>query len=133
MDIRSWMKWAWMVEKKIRRNPAVGVHQEPVVNERCELFCTAAQRDRLISECPREDLKLVLMLGFHAGMRKREIIEAVPSWFDLDEKRIVMRSTPTMIFNLHKRQRELPMREVLLNFLEKYVFLVLSSKSGMGG
>lgn len=120
MDIRAWMRWALEIEKKIRRNPALGVREEPVIYEPCVLFCTKEQRDKLINECPREDLKLVLMLGFHAGMRKREIIEAVPDWFRMEEKRIVMRSTPTMVFNRYKRMRDLPMRRVLHTFLESY-------------
>ena len=57
----------------LRRNPAVGVNAVAVPDGARKRFCTKEQQDKLINECPREDLKLVLMLGFHAGFRKNEI------------------------------------------------------------
>ena len=41
---------------------------------------------RLIENAPTDDLRFVLFCGFHAGMRKLEIVEAVPEWFDLRAK-----------------------------------------------
>lgn len=38
--------------------------------------------DRLIEKCTRPDLKFVLLAGFHAGMRRNEIVHARPEWFD---------------------------------------------------
>ena len=56
------------------------------------LVCTTDQRDKLINECDGKNLKLVLMRGFHCGMRQREIIEAVPSWFNMEQRQATMRS-----------------------------------------
>ncbi len=39
--------------------------------------------DLLISECPDRELKFILYCGFHAGLRKGEIVQARPEWFDL--------------------------------------------------
>ena len=120
MGARAFLRWALEVAKKIRSNPAVGVQEEPVPDSARPRFCSQALQDKLIDECPREDLKLVLMLGFHAGMRKNEIIQAVPGWFHFDRRCIDMQPTPTMPFNKHKKPRVIPMRRVLFDFLQTY-------------
>lgn len=119
MTIRAF--FGWLVErKKIRRNPAVVVpYVKPESTSRIA-YCTTELRDKLINECPRQDLKLILMLGFHAGFRKNEIIEAVPWWFDLERGVIDMRSTPNKRFTKQKRAGQLPMRIVLREFLKKH-------------
>ena len=119
MDVRAFLNWA-VEQRKIRRNPATGVREIDVPFAPRVKFCTRAMRDALIRNCDREDLKLVLMLGFHAGMRKNEIIQARPEWFDLDHKSIDMRDTPTMRFNSKKRGRRLPMADELYDFLVAY-------------
>lgn len=40
--------------------------------------------DRLIDKCSRLDLKFILLAGFHAGLRRNEIVHARPDWFDFD-------------------------------------------------
>lgn len=119
MSLRAFFNRA-VESKKIRVNPAIGVVTADLPPAPRVLFCTAEQRDKLIEACTREDLKLVLMLGFHAGMRKQEIIQAVASWFNMQQGFIDMRPTPTMPFNDHKRPRTIPMRQVLLDFLTEY-------------
>jgi len=106
--------------KKLRSNPAIGVVTAILPPAPRVLFCSTGQRDTLIDACTREDLKLVLMLGFHAGLRKQEIIQAVPAWFNMDQKFLDLRSTPTMPFNDHKRTRQIPMRKPLYEFLSNY-------------
>ena len=41
------------------------------------------QVDDLIRKCPSVELKFILYAGFHAGLRKEEIIQARQEWFDL--------------------------------------------------
>jgi len=120
MDIRSFFKWQLSIAKAVRVNPVVGVHTEPVPPSARPLWCTRKQRDQLINTATREDLKLVLMLGFHAGFRKNEIIQAVPQWFQLELRAIDMRSTPTMRFNKFKKARAVPMEDTLYTFLQAY-------------
>ena len=119
MAIRAFFKRA-VAAKKVRVNPAIGVVQEPLTAAPRVRFCTAEQQKTLIDACDREDLKLVLMLGFHAGLRKQEIIQAVPFWFNMEQQFIDLRPTPTMPFNDHKRARIVPMRKVLFEFLSGY-------------
>ena len=60
-------------------------------------FCSVAVRDALIAAVPEEnlDLKLILLLGFHAGLRKNEIIEARPEWIDLKQSTLHVCKTET--------------------------------------
>ena len=119
MNIRALYQWA--IEKnKVRRNPCIGVKAEdPPANPRVE-YCSKEVRDRLIEECPREDLKFVLYAGFHAGFRRNEIVQAVPWWFNMERGHIDLRNTPTMKFTDRKRARTVPMRDCFRAFLEEY-------------
>ncbi len=43
---------------------------------------------RLLRKCKDDDLKFVLFMGFHCGLRKKEIIMARPHWFDMQAERL---------------------------------------------
>lgn len=118
-DVRAFFTWA-VAQGKARLNPTYKIEiakpPQPVRLRYCEI----ALMDQLIKNCVREDLKLVFMLGFHAGMRLNEIAHAVPEWFDLQHNTIDMRDTPWKKFNKTKRARRLPLRSELRAFLEVY-------------
>ena len=76
-------------------------------------------RDKLIAKCDREDLKFVLFCGFHAGLRKAEIIEARPDWFDLRSGLIHVRKTDTFRPK-DRNERTIPMTKALRTFLRGY-------------
>src|SRR5207248_8374334 len=82
-------------------------------------FCTVKERDRLISECTSDGLKFVLLCGFHAGLRKNEIIEARPFWFDLEAGLLHLRKTPTMNFK-DREERTIPFTSQFCAFLKEY-------------
>lgn len=72
-------------ENKVRDNPVVGVETAKLkVGVRRE-FCDPALTQKLIDECPDRELRFVLYCGFHAGLRKEEIIMARPEWFNLND------------------------------------------------
>jgi len=78
--------FAYLIEtNKVRQNPVDSVKMAKLVPQARRKFCKYEERDRLISACDRADLKFVLYAGFHAGLRKGEIIEAGADWFDLDQ------------------------------------------------
>lgn len=82
-------------------------------------FRPPALRDKLIANCKREDLRFALFCGFHAGMRKQEIIEARPDWFNLKAGSIHVRKTDT--FRPKDREdRHIPMTKAFKAFLKKY-------------
>jgi integrase len=82
-------------------------------------FCSEEQRDALIAACPREDLAFVLYAGFHAGLRKNEIIEARPWWFDLRNGLLHLRATATMKFK-DREERTIPLTKGFAEFLKSY-------------
>jgi integrase len=83
---RSFFRWAVDVAHLCRTNPFDSVKMPELVVVARKQFCTSKQRDQLLKNCQRDDLKFVLYCGFHAGLRRNEIVEARPSWFDLTHK-----------------------------------------------
>jgi integrase len=105
--------------RKVRTNVVKAVKLARLDSNGRQQFCTPALRDKLISKCTREDLKFVLFCGFHAGMRKAEIIEARPDWFDLKQGLIHIKTTPT--FRPKDRDaRTIPMTKAFKTFLKTY-------------
>ena len=116
MKVRALFRWAVEDAKLIRFSPVVEVKTDRVDRTARKDFCDFEQRDRIISECARTDLKLVFYLGFHAGMRFMEIVEAKRYWFDLKRRAISLRKHPGIRFK-DREERELPMTEELHRFL----------------
>jgi integrase len=105
--------------RKVRTNVVKGVQLARLDTKGRTNFCTPVLRDKLIRKCKRDDLKFVLFCGFHAGMRKNEIIEARPDWFDLGAKLIHIRKTPT--FRPKDRdERTIPMTNEFKAFIKTY-------------
>jgi len=105
--------------RKVRTNAVKNVRLARLDTNGRKHFCTPALRDKLISKCRREDLKFALFCGFHAGLRKMEIIEARPDWFDLKEGLIHVRKTET--FRPKDRdERTIPMTKDFKRFLRSY-------------
>jgi len=74
----------WLVEKKkLRENPAEFVKAKISNSAKRRRFCRREQVDKLIGECPDREMKFILFAGFHAGLRKDEIVQARPEWFGL--------------------------------------------------
>lgn len=105
--------------RKVRTNVVTAVKLARVDAKSRTQFCPPDLRDKLIAKCKREDLKFVLFCGFHAGMRKQEIIEARPDWFDLKGKAIHVRTTAT--FRPKDREdRSIPLTKGFRAFLKLY-------------
>jgi integrase len=119
MDVRAFFRWAFE-QRKMAYNPAAEVRPESRPASSRIRYCTRALRDRLIEQCPNEDLRLILMLGFHAGLRKNEIIQAIPSWFNLELGFVDLHDTASMRFTRIKRGRTVPLTRELKSFLQNY-------------
>jgi integrase len=70
-------------KRKLRENPASFIKAKISNSAKRRRFCLHDQVTRLIDECPDVELKFIQFAGFHAGLRKDEIIQARPEWFDL--------------------------------------------------
>ena len=116
--IRSF--YNWMIQtKKLRDNPVDGIELARLEQKGRLVFCDRGLRDRLIRNCDRLDLKFILFCGFHAGMRKNEIVEARPEWFNLDRRTIEICETET--FRPKDREaRTVPLSKDFAKFLKRY-------------
>ena len=115
--------FSWAVEERLTKvNPVAALKLPKEVTTRSELYCTKAERDRLIDSAPEErfDLQLCLWLGFFAGLRKREIVEARRDWVDLEGGVLTVRPTDT--YDLKgKKARRVRMSPRLKAFLARYL------------
>lgn len=115
---------AWLQERGVvARNVAEEVKVPVVRKTRADRFCTREERDRLIGLCEREDVLLMLMLGFHAGLRLHEMVEARPEWlrFWPGGGEICVMETSTFVPK-DKEARRIPMNDRLHEFLRGRVF-----------
>ena len=105
--------------KKIRFNPVDRVDLARLDQKGRLLFCEAKLRDKLIANAPNDAMKFILYCGFHAGLRKNEISEARPEWFDLGRGSIHVRATDT--FRPKDREaRAIPLTREFQKFLKRY-------------
>lgn len=115
MALRSFFSWA--IDQSIRRdNPAAEVRMGRVICARRRRFCTFEERDAIIAKAPSQELKFVLYCGFHAGLRKNEIIQSRPDWFDLDQGLLHVRKTETFEPK-DKEERTIPLTKEFREFL----------------
>ena len=59
----------------------------------------------MIENAPTDDLRFILFCGFHTGMRKLEIVEAVPECFNPQTKTVEIRATATFRRKIEVRER----------------------------
>lgn len=104
-------------QKKLRENAAKGVRFARVRQCARLPFCDRETVDRLLENCPRPDLKFILYCGFHAGLRKEEIIEARPGWFDITGGCIHLQRSPTWEPK-DREDRTIPLTAAFRTFLE---------------
>lgn len=119
MALRAFFRWAKETRHLRRDNPAEGVRAVKADNKGRKEFCTPTLRDRLIAECPREDLRFVLFCGFHAGLRFNEIVQARAFWFDLKANLLHLRKHEGIQFK-DREERTVPLTAAFRAFLDGY-------------
>jgi site-specific recombinase XerD len=116
--LRSFFNWC-LKENLCRRNPVLGVQLDRIDRKGRTLFADFDLAQRLIQNAPNDDLRYVLFCGFHTGMRKLEIIEAVPEWFNLSRRTVEIRATAT--FRPKDRDaRTVPLTDQFADFLKQW-------------
>lgn len=116
---RAFFNWLRDVKEARHDNPCDGIQIARVSTRARRDFCTPEQVEKLINECPREDLKFVLYCGFHCGLRKNEIIEARPFWFDVNRRQLHLRKHDGIQFK-DGEERSLPLTSEFAEFLRVY-------------
>ncbi|MFZ3375037.1 MAG: tyrosine-type recombinase/integrase [Chthoniobacterales bacterium] len=116
--LRSFFNWC-VQENLCRRNPVLEVQLDRIDRKGRTRFADFDLAQRLIQNAPNDDLRYVLFCGFHTGMRKLEIIEAVPEWFNLSRKTVEIRATAT--FRPKDRDaRTVPLTDPFVEFLKRW-------------
>jgi integrase len=83
-------------------------------------FCTKAQRDLLIKKAPeKSELRFILYCGFYAGLRRNEIVETRPDWFDLKAGLLHVRLTDSFT-SKDREERTVPLAEPFQKFLQTF-------------
>lgn len=74
--------FSWLMERRLAsENPFSKMRIPAPRQSKRDRFCTAEERDRMLTECPGDELRGVLLLGFYCGMRINEIVNARMEWF----------------------------------------------------
>lgn len=121
---QSYVRWLkafcdWLIsERKLRRNP-VQIELATVRRSPRKAFCSAADVRKLIDSCKDEQLRFVLYAGFHCGLRKEEIIQARPGWFDLDNGLLHVQRSATWEPK-DRDDRTIPLTSEFIDFLQSY-------------
>lgn len=140
MSVRAFC--GWLVDKnKLRENPTLKIELGKVSRAVRKNFLGAETVRMLIEKAPDDDLRFVLYCGFHAGMRRLEIVEARRDWFVLGvgerRGRIQVARTPTFVPK-DKDERVIPLSRDFEKFLRGYLpdrvtdDFVLKPKVGYG-
>lgn len=123
-----WLKETGVIKADpVKEMKMARLTQKAMVRER---FCDEDLRDQLLALAkvvPKEVLKndraiwleFILHAGFEAGMRKNEITEARPDWFDLNRKCVTIPFTDTFAPKMYKT-RIIPLTDGFLEFLKTY-------------
>ena len=111
-------------------NPATAIKSFPDEHPVREVWCTENEVKHLYSNTPTSDLKFILGCGFFLGLRRKEITEARPEWFNL-EGRIatvkIVRENQAIQLGLDsfitktRKERSIPMPEIFSSFLCEYL------------
>lgn len=129
------VRWGRIVENPIRKNwEAVRIPASQLARE---AWIEKIEIRKLLRKAPDDDLKFILFMGFHCGLRKNEIVMARPDWFDMGAQKLNVPALEVTVFNLGeenekeyiftskgKRDRSIP--------LTNYFFLFLKHRFQMG-
>ncbi len=108
-----------MAQNLCRRNPALDIQLDRIYHKGRTRFADLDVAQRLIQNAPNDNLRFILFCGFHTGMRKLEIVEAVPEWFNLSARTVEIRATTT--FRPKDRDaRTVPLTDQFSEFLQGY-------------
>lgn len=133
-QVRWWI--AWLIERGVLvRDPTAAIQIPKLKMQARRRFLLPAEVKRLLAACDEPDtlwrkkeelqlqaaegLKFAVMCGLHAGMRKLEVVEARPDWFDLEAGLIHIQATST--FEPKDRDnRTVPMSDDFKAWLQVY-------------
>lgn len=92
--LHYWLKW--LVDNgRLSSDVTADIRRPKLAMQVRKTFLLPDDARRLIAECTDLDVKFALYCALHAGLRKNEVIEARPDWFDLENGLLHVQATPT--------------------------------------
>jgi len=132
ITLRAYLNWA-RKEGLVRTDAMAGMNREVRVTiTRVQGFLTEEEREKLLSAEAPDYVRLILMLGFFAGLRDGEMLALNPKWIWLSEDgtrgSITVQNTPVEFTDgkagvwqpKGRRRRTVPLHPRLLEFLQSY-------------
>lgn len=127
--LSTFMKWA--VEQRLRvDNPTERIVWPKFFPVARKDWVDTATANALIRDAPNNDMRFVLFMGFHAGLRRNEIMEARRDWFNLDggymEVRLALkaprlRQGERLFRTKNGKERSIPLTPAFRKFLVKFL------------
>ena len=119
--------WTWLISKgTTHQNPWAELELRKVDSYAKISFVNFEDFQKLIAEAPNDDIRFILYCGFHAGLRRDEIVNAKPAWFDKKSRlvRVISEDRETTPTGFRQKDREalrtIPMTLDFAQFLEHY-------------
>lgn len=116
--VRYWFEWL-AEEGKALRDPTADIVVPIIPMRKRRPFLLQDEARLVIDSCLDDALKFCLYCAIHSGLRKDEVIEAIPEWFDLNAGLIHIDTTPT--FEPKDRdKRTIPLTEEFKGWLKEH-------------
>jgi integrase len=110
----------WMVSTgRMLRNPMEGIEPPLVKPAARRRVLTEAEAARLFEKCRDEGMRFALFCALHAGLRKDEIVNARPEWFDLAAGLLHIQATGDW-HPKDRANRTIPLTDEFKTFLRGY-------------
>jgi integrase len=110
----------YLAEKKVIATGSFDVPDRGAVGRKNWLPWAVIKK--VIAEAKDRELKFILYCGFHAGLRKSEILGARVFWFDLGAGLLHVQNEPEAGFILKDREnRPIPLTDEFKEFLAGYL------------
>jgi integrase len=109
----------WLFDRgELVYNPIEGLALPKSRKTRRTEFFSPEERDLVLAQCERDDLRLILLMGFYCGMRFVEILAMRWDWFwfDGDRGSVSIQATDYFIPK-GKAQRDVPLHPLVLEYL----------------
>jgi len=121
---------SWLVDQGVLMvHPMEGMRHPNTKRTKVKVFYSKDERDLLLDGCEREDVRLVFLLGFYAGLRKGEMLAMNWDWVWLGDGSGKLTVMETDYFlPKSKELREVPIHPLLRCELER----LLKVRKGRG-
>jgi site-specific recombinase XerD len=113
--------WSWLIDSRTARfNPWLSVKLEKVDTHARIEFVPYEKMQELIQNAPSDEMRFILYAGFHCGLRRDEIVNSQPKWFDLRAGVVRVMSTDEFRQKDRAAIRTIPLTPDFKAFLTKY-------------